>query len=257
MPRPLAAVAAAAALVSGASSALAQVNVEALRADIDGKKLYLALQASVAAHSGNTEGVVASGGAFGALTIGPHLLFLKLQGEYAEFSGVPTITNAFAHARYTAHLLDFLYGEVFAQVEEDRFQRLALRQVDGVGLRFGIVQKRWLGLFVGTAWMLDWEKLDDQFVFGNGASWFAQRWSNYLSVTWKINGRARISDTLYVQPRFNAFSDLRLFNDSSFVMDIDKRFSIKIDCGVHHNTTPPLEVLPTDVDAATSLVLTL
>jgi hypothetical protein len=254
--RPLAA-ALAAAVLSGALPALAQVNTEALRADIDGRKLFLSLQASASADAGNTRGVVASGGAFGAVTIGPHLVFLKLQAEYAEFNGSPTITNAFAHARYTAHLLDFLYGEVFAQIEEDRFTRLAIRQVDGVGVRFGIVQKRWLGVFFGTAWMLDWEKLDNQFVFGRGASWFAQRWSNYLSATWKINRRARISDTLYVQPRFNGFYDLRLLNEASFVMDIDKRFSVKMSCGVHHNTTPPLGVVPTDVDAATSLVLTL
>jgi hypothetical protein len=249
--------AAAAALVSWAAPALAQVNTEALRADIDGRRFYFALQGSVAAHAGNSQGVEASGSVFAAATFGPHLVFVKGEADYTEFSGTPTISKAFAHARYDARLLHFLYGEVFVQVEANRFQRLALRQIDGLGLRFGIVERRNVAVFYGTAWMLDYERLDNQFVFGDGPAWFAQRWSNYVSATWRMTKRARISDTLYAQPRFNGFYDARIYNDASFVVDVDKRFSVKIDCGVHYNSTPPLGVLPTDVDATTSLVLTL
>jgi len=248
----------AAALTSGA--ARAQTNVEALRSDLAERRMYVAIQASYAGHAGNVSGSVASGAAFAGLNIGPHLAFLKLQGDYAQFNGTPTMAKAFAHARYNYRFLPWLSAEAFVQVEQNKFQRLALRQLDGVGVRFGIVQRDAVQVFYGTAWMLDYEKLnDDDGVFGpfHGPAWFAQRWSNYAAIGLRLGSRARFADTLYVQPRFNGFSDVRLLNDASFVVDIDKRFSAKIICQVHHNTTPPSRVQPTDVDTLTSLVLTL
>jgi putative salt-induced outer membrane protein YdiY len=254
------AVAAVAAVFTCSAPARAQVNVEALRTDLDQHPLYLSLQASFAGHLGNTNGAVGGGAAFAGITSGRHMAFVKFQGDFAEFSGKVSIEKAFTHARYDVRLFPFLYGEVFAQIEENPFQRLAIRQVDGVGLRVSIVERREVHLFVGTAWMADYEKLsDDTLLLGTfvGPHWWAQRWSNYASVAWKMNDRARFSDALYVQPRWNAFSDYRLFNDAAFVMDIDKRFSAKIDCQVHYNSAPPSRVLPLDVDTVTSLVFTL
>lgn len=248
------------AVLAAAPSALAQVNVEALRADLGQKPLVLALSASFAGHLGNTNGAVGSAAAFAGGSFGPNLVFVKLQGDYAEFNGKPTISAAFAHARYNYKFLPFLWGEIFVQVEENAFQRLALRQLDGAGVRFAIVQRPEIDLFYGTAWMLDYEKLSaDQAPLGPipGARWFTHRWSNYVSASWRMSARARISDVLYVQPRINGFNDFRLLNDASFVVDIDKRLSVKIDCQVHHNHMPPSRVRPTDVDTVTSLVLTL
>lgn len=240
-----------------APAARAQVNTEALRSDLESRARYVAVQASFAGHTGNTEGVVGSGAAFAGATFGRHLVFLKVQGDYASFSGAATIAKAFAHGRYNVDILPFLAGEVFVQVEADKFERLALRQVDGVGVRFGLVHIPDVRLYYGTSWMLDYEKLDGQFVFGGGPEWFAQRWNNYLAVSWKMNKRARLTETFYIQPRFNGFYDYRILNDVAFVIDIDKRFSAKVDCQVHHNSTPPAHVLPTDLDTTTSLVLTL
>lgn len=254
--------AAVAAFVTGIvapAAARAQVNVEALRSDINGRDTFVAIQASYAGHAGNVNGSVASGAAFGGLNLGRHMAFIKLQGDYAEFSGKPTMAKAFLHLRYNYRVLPFLWGEAFVQVEENQFQRLALRQLDGLGVRFGIVQRDEVQLFYGTAWMLDYEKLnDDPGVYGPfpGARWFAQRWSNYVAVGVRVGSRGRFANALYVQPRWNGFSDLRLLNDASFAIDIDKRFSAKILCQVHHNTTPPSRVKPTDVDTLTSLVLT-
>jgi hypothetical protein len=201
--------------------------------------------------------VVAGGAAFAGAVFGAHLVFLKVQGDYARFSGKTTLTKAFAHARYNARVLPFLFLEAFAQIEEDAFQRLSLRQLDGLGLRFAILNRAPVRIHYGTAWMLDYERLDGAYVFGGGPAWFAQRWSNYVATSWKMNARARLSEAFYLQPRFNGPSDFRLLNDAAFVIDIDKRFSAKVECLVHYNSTPPFRVLSTDVDTTTSLVLTL
>ena len=248
------------ALLLTAPCARAQVNVEALRSDLDAHPLFFAVQASFAGHVGNTEGAEAIGAAFAGATFGRHLMFVKGQGDYAEYSGKPSIAKAFGHARYNFRVLPVLFLEAFVQIEENQFQRLALRQVDGLGARVGIVQRSDVQLFYGTAWMLDYEKLSDTDApLGTilGPHWFAQRWNSYLAVGWKLNERARLTDAFYIQPRVNGFSDFRLLNDASFVMDIDKRFSAKVDCQVHYNSTPPSRVLPLDVDTLTSLVITL
>ncbi len=242
------------------TTARAQVNVEALRSDLEEHPLFFALQASFAGHVGNTNGAEGIAAAFAGATFGPHLMFVKGQGDYAEYSGKATIAKAFGHARYNYRVLAWLFGEAFLQIEENQFQRLALREVDGIGLRFGLVQRKDVQLYYGTAWMLDYEKLSDTDApLGPivGPHWYAQRWSNYLAAGWKMNDRARLSDAFYVQPRWNGFSDFRLLNDASFAMDIDKRFSAKIECQVHYNSAPPSSVLPLDVDTLTSLVLTL
>jgi hypothetical protein len=108
--------------------------------------------------------------------------------------------------------------------------------------------------------MLDYEKLNDEaglLASIKGPHWFAQRWSNYLSLGLRVGSRVRFAEALYVQPRFNAFSDYRFLNDASLSVDIDKRFSAKISCQAHYNSAPPSRVGPTDVETLTSLVLTL
>ncbi|MFT3764313.1 MAG: DUF481 domain-containing protein [Minicystis sp.] len=258
-PRRLAAAAVAIALALAPGAARAQVNVEALRSDLQGRKLFVSLQASYAGHTGNVSGSVASGAAFAGVDLGHHLAFVKLQGDYAQFNGEPTMAKAFAHARYNYRILPFLFAEAFVQIEQDKFQRLALRQLDGVGVRFAIVRSEIVHVHLGTAWMFDYSRLnDDPGILSTfpGPSWIAQRWSNYASVNVRVGSRARFTDALYVQPRFNDFSDVRVLNDASFAVDIDKRFSAKISCQVHHNSTPPSRVQPTDVDTLTSLVVT-
>ncbi|APR77163.1 Putative outer membrane protein [Minicystis rosea] len=240
-------------------SAQAQVNIEALRSDIQGRKSYVAAQASYNGHAGNVSGSVVSAAAFAALEFGRNLTFVKLQGDYAQFNGEPTIAKAFAHLRYNYRILPFLFAEAFAQVEADKFQRLALRQLDGLGLRFAIVRHDLVQVYYGTAWMFDYSRLNDdegQLSTFRGPSWIAQRWSNYAAVSVRVGARGRFADTLYVQPRFNDFSDLRLLNDASFALDIDKRFSAKISSQVRYNSTPPSRVKSTDVDTLTSLVVT-
>jgi hypothetical protein len=249
----------AALLALAPGAARAQVNAEALRSDLAGRTHYVAVQASYAGHTGNVSGSVASAAAFAGLNIGRHVAFLKVSGDYAQFNGTATLAMAFGHVRYNYRILPFLFAEAFVQIEENKFQRLALRQLDGAGVRFGIVQRDDVRVFYGTAWMFDYEKLnDDTGVFGpfRGPGWFAHRWSNYAAIELRVGKRARFADTLYVQPRFDDFTDLRLLNDASFAIDIDKRFSAKISCQIHHNTMPPSRVKPTDVDTSTSLVLT-
>ncbi len=249
-----------AAIVASAAPARAQVNIEALRADIGDRRYFLSLSASFTGHAGNGPGATASGTAFAGFHLGDHLLFVRARGDYGQFKGSATVSKAFGHLRYNYRFLPWLFGEAFVQLEEDKFQRLALRQLIGSGLRFGIVQKKEIELYYGTAWMADHSKLnDDPVPFGTfvGPSWWAQRWSNYLSSTWRMSERARISEAFYVQPRVNGFHDFRLLSDTSFVVDVDKRLSVKINARVLHNNTPPSRVLATDVDVLTSLVLTL
>jgi putative salt-induced outer membrane protein YdiY len=248
------------ALATIAAPAAAQVNIEALRADIGDRKYFLSIAASFTGHAGNGPSANASGTAFAGFQIGDHLLFARARGDYGQFKGEATATKAFGHLRYNYRFLPWLFGEAFLQIEEDKFQRLAIRQLTGAGVRFGIVQRKEIELYYGTAWMADYSKLnDDPVPLGTfvGPHWWAQRWSNYLSSTWHMSARARISEALYVQPRVNAFKDFRLLSDTAFVVDVDKRLSVKISARVLHNNTPPSRVLATDVDVLTSLVLTL
>jgi len=43
-------------------------------------------------------GIVAGGGLFGSVRWEPHLAFLRVQGDFAQFSGVTTISRAFGRS---------------------------------------------------------------------------------------------------------------------------------------------------------------
>src|SRR6201999_4125061 len=114
-------------------------------------------------------------------------------------------------------LNSWLYAETFGQVQQDRFQRLRLRNIEGVGPRFAIRESKALDLYYGTSYMFEYEALSPQKPMQPPpAGTIAHRWSNYISFMINIDSRTRFTSVLYVQPRFDDFSDVRVLNESAF-----------------------------------------
>jgi hypothetical protein len=247
-----------AALVLVAPAASAQVNVESLRRDMKDRHYLVAFDANVAGYLGNVNGVVAGGGLFGAAHWEPHLVFLRVQGDFAQFGGVPTVAKAFGHLRYNYQILPWLAGELFTQVQQDKFQRLALRQVNGIGPRFGVIRSDAVQLYLGTAYMTEYEKLSDtpgEFGAFRGAVITASRWSNYVSLIVPIGKTTVFTSVLYVQPRFDYPKDVRVLNETILTVKIVDHLMTKLDVLVRHDSLPPSGVRTTDVTFTNGLSL--
>ncbi|MFO0757053.1 MAG: DUF481 domain-containing protein [Byssovorax sp.] len=238
-------------------AAHAQVNIETLRTEIKQNPLFGSVDASFTGRLGNTQGVVAGASVFGGLNFAErHLLFLKGQGDYAAFGGTPSVSKSFAHLRYNLTILPWLVGEAFAQVQQDKFQRLQFRNVEGIGPRFGLVQMDDFELYYGTSYMLEYEVLSS--LPGGPADATVDlnhRWNNYLSLLYRFDARARFSTVIYVQPRLDAFDDIRVLSDSALIVDLSGPLKLKLNVTVRHDTQPPEGVLSTDFEGKNSLAL--
>lgn len=243
--------------------AWAQVNTETLRKRIKAVGYSLILEGSLTGDTGNTEGIAVGAGAGGGWAKDPHLLFAYARFDYTKYNGATSVHKSFAHVRYNYELERWLWGELFAQAQSDAFQRLDLRNLFGIGPRFRVlpdVAPKSFDVFVGTAYMFERDAITA--VPGatgpqNQSIQIWHRWSNYLTVQWEIDPRAIIATTMYVQPAFNDFGDVRLLSETLLTFKITKIFAAGIAGSVRYDSEPPTAVLPTDTEIKNTLTLTL
>jgi hypothetical protein len=240
----------------------AQVNTETLRKRIKKVGYSFILEGSVTADTGNTEGIAVGGGLGGGWARDPHLVFAYGRLDYTKYGGVESVNKTFAHVRYNYELAPWLWGELFAQAQSDAFQRLDLRNLFGAGARFRVLHDlvpKDFDVFVGTGYMLERDAIT-AVVGSTGARnqslqiW--HRWSNYATATWEIDPRAVLSTTIYVQPAFTDFGDVRLLSETLFTFKVTKIFGAGIACTVRYDSEPPTGVLPTDTEVKNTLLVT-
>ncbi|MEO8877933.1 MAG: DUF481 domain-containing protein [Polyangiaceae bacterium] len=236
--------------------ARAQVNTEPLRKKLKTKGWSFTLQGSLDAREGNTQGVDASTAGGVGFATGRHLGFIFGSAELARFNGVTSIDNSFVHARYNYEFLSWLWGEAFAQLQSDEFQRILLRDLVGLGPRFGAYQSKSLDVFVGTGWMVEHDAINAIPGSGDRTEFNAHRWNNYVSANYELDTRVSFASTLYVQPRWNDFSDCRVLESSALIFKITTALAASIVGTYHYDSSPPTGVKTTDVDVKNVLSVT-
>jgi Protein of unknown function, DUF481 len=265
------------AAICTAHAARAQVNTENLRKRIKTIGYSVLVDGSVSVATGNTQGIAAGGGLGGGWARYPHLLFAYARADYTRYGEVTSVDKTFAHARYNCEIEPWVWGEIFAQAQSDAFQRLALRNLLGAGPRFRVAhtllgqgvpvlqEGAWTApdnfdVFVGTAYMLE----RDAITAAAGATssqdraiqiW--HRWSNYLTLQWEMDERVIVATTLYVQPAFDDFGNVRLLSETLFTFKVTKVLSASIGGSVRYDSEPPTGVLRTDTEVKNTLTLSL
>jgi hypothetical protein len=273
-----------------ARSARAQVNTENLRKRIKTVGYSVIVEGSLTGDVGNTQGISVGGGVGGGWAHGAHLVFAYARFDYAKYAGVTSVDKSFAHARYNYELSPWLWGEAFAQAESDEFQRLTLRNLFGAGPRARLAHvvaddgpteearlpaaanpsleaqraathapTETFDVFAGTAYMLERDVIVPV-VGATGAEnrrvQVFSRWSNYLTLQWQIDPRAILATTMYVQPAFADFADVRLLSETLMTFKITKVFTTGISGVVRYDSNPPTGVLTTDAEVKNTLTVT-
>lgn len=206
--------------------------------------------------SGNTE-VAQASASLGLLFLkGPHRLFFSGRATYGLENGDTYVNNFFEHLRYRRQLVGPLSGEAFVQHEYDEFRRLGFRALFGIGPRVEFVFRDW-ELSVGSAWMLELERLSDDGALDAGDEERNHRWSNYLTVGGELTEGIALLQTLYVQPRLDEFSDHRLLSESAAVLDVKNWLAVKLSFVAAYDSRPPAEVESLDTTFTTSLLFRL
>lgn len=236
--------------------ASAQVNAEALRSTLKQNPRFLWLQSSLNGNTGNTNTITYSGAAFGGLTSLPHLAFARGSADFGAASGKTNVAKWVAHARYNYEILEILALEAFAQVQHDRFRRLNIRDLYGLGLRAILYADKENELFFGSAYMLEHEVIG-AIPEAGGTNDIWHRSSNYLGFNVAISPIVTASTVLYFQPRFDRLPDFRILSDSVVAFTITKLLSAGISANLWYDNRPPALVHTYDLAIKNSLIFKL
>jgi len=237
------------------STARAQVNTEPLRKRINAIGYSLVIEGSVTGSTGNTEGIQAGGGVAAGFATKPHLLFGYVRGDYSRFNHTTSVAKAFAHVRYNYEFTEWLWGELFAQMQSDEFQRLKLRTLFGVGPRFRVLHADTFDVYAGTAYMIERNVIAVAPGASDANEIVLARLSNYVTAHWDIDTRVVLATTLYVQPQISDFSNTRVLSENVFGFKVTKVLTASISGTVRYDSAPPSDVKTTDTEIKNSLSL--
>jgi len=235
--------------------ASAQVNVERLRMGLPRDGDAGSVEASFTGRTGSTEGITAGAMAQLQMVRGPRWFFAHASGDYTRWGGNTSINRNFVHLRYLHRVHPRVAPELFVQEQTDRVRLLRLREVFGAGPRFVVIGSADFQLSAGSAWMLEHEVIRVEPGAPDDPVTLSQRWSNYVSAVWIEDAKLSFSNVLYVQPRWDRFSDFRILFDSSVVADLGKVLATRVGVSVRIDSAPPTGVPRLDTEVKSSLVV--
>ncbi|MEM9067291.1 MAG: DUF481 domain-containing protein [Myxococcota bacterium] len=239
-----------------ASSVSAQVNAERLRSTFTDPGVYLQLDGAVTWLRGNVDFLEASS----SLSLGYnhkiHTPLITFSASYAELSEDPYLSMAFAHARWTANWHPRVASEVFAQAQYNAFLFLRLRALGGAGVRFNLIDTEAFELHVATGYMLEREIFQESQipndephpVFNTN-----HRWTNYLTFAIRIDETLSLNNTIYVQPRFDEFSDYRVLEEAALTLKHASGLTLSLGISLRYDSDPPTVLESLDVTLFTKL----
>lgn len=251
---PALAVACALVVTASAPVASAQVNVERLRQEEVKGKAQGSVDFSARLRRGNTRSLEANlGGRFGYRGK-IHRPLVVVTAGYAEGAGERFVSNAFAHLRWTAMWIERVGSELYGQAQYDQSLKLRRRLVTGAGVRVLPVIAELAELAIGTGYMLEDERLNLEATDPYPTHTLYHRWSTYVTVVAHTKDeRVTFSNTAYVQPRFDAFADVKLLDDMALAVKATKWFSLVASVSFRYDSRPPKELERFDVDVETKL----
>lgn len=165
------------------------------------------------------------------------------------------LNNGFSHLRWTRMWVPRAGSEVFTQAQYNEFQRLKRRLLFGIGARVRPVDEVWGEVAIGSAPMLEIERIADD--LGVDPDTQVVRWSNYVSFKFFLEEpRVQIVNTLYIQPRFDEFSDYRFLSEGEIGVKVIRALELVVTVSVLYDSRPPPTVKKLDTIITNALRVT-
>lgn len=232
------------------------VNVQARFADEPEEGLHGAAEASLDWRTGSQDYLAFRTGLTGTVRKGDHLVLGLAQGEYGLSEGERTLARTLEHLRYRQRLHDHLFIEAFLQHEYNAFRRLQLRGLLGAGPRVLLVREQLFTAAVGGSLMLEYEELGRDDLPDAGRVSVDARFNAYLMGQLKLMENLTFAQTLYLQPRADRFSDVRVLNETAITARANPRVGLTLSFLLFYDRAPPAGVPPLDSQLRTALAVT-
>lgn len=141
--------------------------------------------------------------------------------------------NYFQHFRYNLMVDSNLTLEAFTQNQYDQIMLIKKRILAGSGPRFRFVDGRRFKLYIGLAYMFEYEEELQSSIIRRD-----HRMSSYLNVRLKLKDWLLLHNTTYYQPRFDWWPDYRVSSNTTFQCKVNKWLSFTSDVGLAFDTFP-------------------
>jgi hypothetical protein len=146
--------------------------------------------------------------------------------------------NLFFHLRYNYKMSDLLRMEAFTQVQQNSLSGIKSRWLIGAGPRFKISGTKKLSLYAASLVMYEDEhELTKPVTLHKDI-----RNSSYATASWRPNDRSEITTTLFYQPLFRDFSDLRLLHELKLKFQFTNKFSFFTTWAFLYDSKPATDV---------------
>lgn len=219
--------------VLAAGPCFGQVNVEDQRLARDSSGFGGSINLSIEIERGNSDLTEIGLAPVFAYRSGPNLWFALNSYSFVEAEGGAVVNEGFSHLRYNYDLSRRVVPEMFVQLQYDREQQLERRNLLGGGIRVELVEIKGKALAVGLTAMYEYENLE------GGESVHNARNSNYLATRLRINNTMTVSNTVYVQPVFDDWGDIRVLDDMQLSFAIARWLAMTLAVEYRYDSRPP------------------
>ncbi len=241
------------------SPATAQiVNIQPLLGPSTKDGFALELTGSVALKTGNVDLFVGTGGLLMSLASGQQRVISASSAELGIKDDAEYTNALFSHLRYQYYFTQAIAWEVWVQGASNKFKRLTFRGLAGTGPRLELLRQEGLSLAIGIHYMFEVEELRRDDDPDEALSERNHRLNSYLSFSWDIIEQLSLSETVYFQPRLDAFSsDFRVANELQLTAKVTQHFALGTNFAVAYDHEPPPDVEALDTSLLATMTLSL
>jgi Protein of unknown function, DUF481 len=251
-----------------ARETLAQVNTDQLRPGPVREGLSGGLDGSFVKLGGNVELMdIGLGGRMQTLQFWPsqephsdqprvlkRMVYLMGNFHYTARAEQPFLNQALLHARFMQMWHPRIGSAFFLQHQFNEFQRLRVRSIWGTSVTLPLVQRRNLGISLGSGYMFEYNHISVLPGASDAPRTYEHRWSNFVGLKASFfDGRLLTQSTTYIQPRWDKLSDFRFLEEFEALAKINENLGFGLTLSFLHDSAPPTGVKNADTRISTNI----
>lgn len=106
--------------------------------------------------------------------------------------------------------------------------------------------------------MFEYDRIDVQVGAPDAPETFEHRWTSYLTMRLAVlENQLLFQNTVYYQPRFDAFEDFRFLEELEVMSRVGEAFLLGVTLDVLYDSAPPTSVSNTDLRVVSALRVSL
>lgn len=181
-----------------------------------------------------------------------HQILLLTDHSLIRTNSLSIVNLGFEHVRYNYTFKDSgtVILELFEQAQFNKIQKINLRLLGGVGLRFHILDQPHYQLNLGTGLMAEYEELIDYGISNDILS------NNYISFDGQFSEHIGMNIITYFQPKLIDFGNYRLSNETQLRFIINKHLTYRVIYSLSHDSRDIPDVRKTNYTFRNALSFT-